>query len=267
MTAFDPKRLVDSGTLAPIERVLLEVGEARGPSDAQCEAVWASLSEQLGPAHAEGVSPQARGTGLGAVGKAALAAMAAAAAAFGAATLPSGATANMRGTMAAAGVAASIASLRLAPVDRELPSAPLEPPVAPVLPALDGASRRETSTEPRHPIDGQGHVRSRVAMERAVPLAARPPQNPADDALHAESALILRAHQALRAGSCEAALEGLNEARIRFPMGALIEEREALGVRALACAGQTAEAGERARAFLHDHPTSPYVATVRRFAP
>jgi hypothetical protein len=44
------------------------------------------------------------------------------------------------------------------------------------------------------------------------------------------------------------------------------QEREALTIEALAKSGQSALARRRAEAFLRVHPSSPYVADVRRIA-
>jgi outer membrane protein assembly factor BamD (BamD/ComL family) len=77
---------------------------------------------------------------------------------------------------------------------------------------------------------------------------------------------VLEARAALRAGDAARCLTLLEQARARFPRGALGQEREALTVEALARAGQSAAAKRRAAAFLRAHPQSPYVADLRRLA-
>lgn len=75
---------------------------------------------------------------------------------------------------------------------------------------------------------------------------------------------MLRARDALRSGDCKGALAPLREARRRFPGGILAQERDALWVEALARSGRSAEASDRARAFLREYPISPYADLVRR---
>jgi hypothetical protein len=61
-------------------------------------------------------------------------------------------------------------------------------------------------------------------------------------------------------------LAAVDEAHARFPEGALVQEREALAIEALALAGRDEEASARAAAFLREYASSPYGATVRRYA-
>lgn len=260
MSGFDPKRLVDSGTLAPFGRALLESDKVRAPSDAECEALWASLSDRLGPSGLGIVTSRVPRSGLGVLGKAALAAIVAGTTVFAMATLHPRVASSERGASAAAGLAAIAAS-----ADWEvLRDAPIGPGTAATPPPVEAPHLVGSPVGARQPTEVPRHARPRAAVERpAAPAPQRPQSEP--DELRAESGLVLRAHQALRAGACQSALEGLAEARARFPNGALAEERDALTVRALACAGRTAEAAERAGAFVQDHPTSPYVAIVGRF--
>jgi hypothetical protein len=73
---------------------------------------------------------------------------------------------------------------------------------------------------------------------------------------------VRAAHDALREGRPAAALERMDEHRRAYPNGALSEEREALRVGALCALGRS-DAQAEARAFLANHPASPFVARVR----
>ena len=132
-----------------------------------------------------------------------------------------------------------------------------------------------------------GHARAKVAAagsatadsskSQPAPVASRPsPENTGDRAddsspsadassrLREESASVLAIRRALLAGNAREALSLVARARAAFPRGALAEEREALGVRALIGAGET-EAGRReGEAFLRRFPRSPHAADVRR---
>ena len=58
------------------------------------------------------------------------------------------------------------------------------------------------------------------------------------------------------------ALDALAEHEATFPRGRLVEEREALRVRALVDAGRTAEAETKARAFRARWPNSVFLSAV-----
>jgi hypothetical protein len=118
-------------------------------------------------------------------------------------------------------------------------------------------------------------VREPQAVATAEPTAA--PSNPpapgfvkprvgSETQLREESLAVLAARSALRAGDAARSLALLEHARVRFPHGALGQEREALTIEALAKSGQGPAASRRAEAFLRSHPSSPYVADVRRIA-
>jgi len=99
---------------------------------------------------------------------------------------------------------------------------------------------------------------------RALPFGA--PSSAPASRLREESGALLEARAALRAGDAARSLALLEQARVRYPHGALGQEREALAIRALAQSGDRAAAARRARAFLQAHPQSPYVADVRLVA-
>ena len=58
----------------------------------------------------------------------------------------------------------------------------------------------------------------------------------------------------------------LEAAREQFAGGALLQEREALTIEALARTGRRAEANRRAEAFLRAFRGSPHAAAVRELA-
>jgi outer membrane protein assembly factor BamD (BamD/ComL family) len=76
---------------------------------------------------------------------------------------------------------------------------------------------------------------------------------------------LLRARERLRGGDVPGALALLDEARARFPEGALVQEREALTIEALARRDDAA-ARTRADAFLRDHPESLHAERIRALA-
>ncbi len=104
------------------------------------------------------------------------------------------------------------------------------------------------------------------AVEQHAPVAP-PVMSSATSQLAEESLAVLAIRQALRSGNYGLALKLLDEARGRFPRGALGQEREALMIEALAQSGARAVAEKRALAFLRAYPKSPYGADVQRYTP
>lgn len=60
------------------------------------------------------------------------------------------------------------------------------------------------------------------------------------------------------------ALALLDDGNKRFPRGVFVEEREALAIDCLVRLGRTAEAKQRAQAFLDTHPTSVFAEKIRQ---
>jgi outer membrane protein assembly factor BamD (BamD/ComL family) len=83
--------------------------------------------------------------------------------------------------------------------------------------------------------------------------------------LREESVAVVEIRGALRGGDPLGALRLLDQARSRFPDGALTQEREALAIEALAKSGQRAAASQRAAAFLRAFPRSPHAADVKLY--
>ena len=140
---------------------------------------------------------------------------------------------------------------------------------APPLSARIARAEPAIAPAPEPPI---GTPASEIAARPAPPHPARRrrPTTPANmgganidlETLRAEAAVLERARRELAAGDAPAALTTLADAERQFPLGALVEEREALAIRSLAAAGQHAAARDRAAAFTREHPTSIQAATI-----
>jgi hypothetical protein len=126
----------------------------------------------------------------------------------------------------------------VAPARQSVTEAVVSPPPAvvqaPVLPAV-------TPPPPR------------ISLRRAPRRAMAAPDL---DSLRAEAAMLERARGALASGDPSAAAAMLREAERKFPRGFLLEEREALWIRALASGGQREAARARAAAFTRRFPAS-----------
>jgi hypothetical protein len=83
-----------------------------------------------------------------------------------------------------------------------------------------------------------------------------------DTSLAAERSLLEIARTALARGDSASALDALGKHQAQFPQGQLSEEREALYVQALAMAGRTAEAKQRADRFRKTWPGSMLLPVV-----
>jgi outer membrane protein assembly factor BamD (BamD/ComL family) len=79
-----------------------------------------------------------------------------------------------------------------------------------------------------------------------------------------ENALLEEARQALTRSDAAHALRLLERHQHRFKKAQLVEEREALWVRALLSAGQARAARERAAHFEHAHPGSLLLPSVQQ---
>jgi hypothetical protein len=109
---------------------------------------------------------------------------------------------------------------------------------------------------------------SEPSSEAEAPLpdtADRPAPVVVRDRLRHESALLTRARAELRSGNPHAAQATLSRLQREFPAGALHQERDVLGIEALAAEGNTEAAARGARAFIALHPESPHAATLHRF--
>jgi hypothetical protein len=271
----DPKRLLDGAPPRALERVLLESALGPGPTNDQCDALWAVLAHQLPPG---GAGSAASGEGLGANGSTA-ASGAGTVAKAGAAAKTLGAGAMVKGLAVLAVAGATAATATMARPSSLFPALPMAK--APSVPGVAFAvPEKRPPNLTVQPEDGTKIVIFPPAPSAARLLAPRRLETPAvagapvekltalrgDSSLHQESTLLLHARGILRSGDCTGALKELSEARGRFPEEPLAQERESLAIQALGCAGHEAEAAERAAAFLRDYPASPLAGGVRRFA-
>jgi hypothetical protein len=96
---------------------------------------------------------------------------------------------------------------------------------------------------------------------RASASAPAPP-SPSRDQLTAERQLLDVARGALEREEPEAALEATTTHERTFPKGALVQEREAMAIRALVLLGRTDEARARADDFRSRFPQSLLLPTV-----
>jgi hypothetical protein len=101
----------------------------------------------------------------------------------------------------------------------------------------------------------------------AVPSASAPDTSPPPRSVVEEEAAVTReARELLRAGDAPRALALLEQARVRFSGGVLVQERAALTIEALARSGQADRAAGLARAFLEAWPQSAHADRVRPWA-
>ena len=94
------------------------------------------------------------------------------------------------------------------------------------------------------------------APEKKSTAAAAPRAVASVDPYTLELATLQRARTALSAGDFSTALAALSEHQRRFPAGRLVEEREALRVKALLGLGQSDEARRTAERFRARFPRS-----------
>jgi len=129
---------------------------------------------------------------------------------------------------------------------------------------------RPAVTAPSPPaVEAQGPATPPV---EAVPVEALPvapakphaevPRDDTGERLAAESAVLDVARTALAAGDGERALEAVDRHAASFPRGLLIEEREALGIRALVAVGRVEEAKARTARFRTRYPESLFLPAV-----
>lgn len=148
-------------------------------------------------------------------------------------------------------------------VQRSSPASSPSPPQPTPPPA-------RTDDAPAVSVDALPVVSSRpvpAKAEEPAPSAANGPARPEDD-LTAEVALVRRIHEAQGAGNHRLVLELAREHERRFPLGRLVEERDAARTSAR-CSdpaeglSAAAKAGLGAR-FGSDYPRSSHLANVKR---
>ena len=248
----DPKHLTDEGgDASDVERELLLAAQEVGLSATEKRAIWAGLALQALPAAP--MSPAASGS-----------------------IAPGGAAAKagmslgpwLKGLLLVCGlggISAGIYGLK-----HTTPSVAQAPRVAP----SSGGSLTAPSASAERALDSLPATPSAPAVEAAVETvspvgapSANHDSSPVESksALREESLAVLEIRRTLRAGDASGALRLLEQARQRFPHGALSQEREALNIEALAKSGAHDAAARQADAFLRAHPKSPYAADVQSF--
>ncbi|WP_437902429.1 hypothetical protein WME95_27930 [Sorangium sp. So ce327] len=167
------------------------------------------------------------------------------------------------------------------PVEAPLRSRPLPPAEAPLpnrSPARTGPRAAATPASPGAPLlerAASAPPAARADVLEAAPapeatgaeLGAEGASSPGlrESRLREELTLLGDARAALRRGDASGALRIAEQARLRFPGGALAQEREALTIEALWQSGDRAAAAQRASAFLLAYPSSPHVPRLRSF--
>lgn len=115
------------------------------------------------------------------------------------------------------------------------------------------------------PAERPAEPRGRPEVAPVATPAARPPRS-RPDAAREELRLLQEARAAVARGDFEAALVPLTEDARRFKHGRLVEEREALRVRALAGLDRRREARRAAAAFETRFPRSPLLPAVSQMS-
>lgn len=281
----DPQRLLQNARdLSEPERRALEAARDVRPPTHFAGAVWPALAAKLPGAAATGVGATAAGVGAtagaGAVKALIVGAVIGVAAVGGRAVWP---TASSPAALPPIAERASLEARPAPPAAMvESPSAPsiVEAPNPPSLPtepssiSRTGSASVESAPRPT-PSEAPGESKGAraAALAPTTESSRNEPSRPATatgaaspitaaDARE-ESRLVATAREALRAGAPAQALALLEQTRLRFPAGTLLQEREALTIEALAGSGQRASAIERARAFARDNPGSPYTGRVQ----
>jgi len=112
-----------------------------------------------------------------------------------------------------------------------------------------------------HPERASSAVGPTSIAPRPVPRTGTSSNN-----VESESELMRRAHSAYAERNFGTALRLVSEHAKKYPRGVLAEEREALRVRSLAAAGQTADARRAAAAFAQRFPRSVLIERIQTFA-
>ncbi|AKU93844.1 hypothetical protein AKJ09_00508 [Labilithrix luteola] len=144
------------------------------------------------------------------------------------------------------------------PVNVQATAAQQASPV--VAPPVDSTAER-TATQAPEPALAPVPVGSLPTASRE-----RGPARPASSAAEScddEVERVDEADGALRAGNAKGALKLIRDFAARCPAGTFVQERERIGIEALAKLGRLDEMRERARAFEARFPSSPHLRRVR----
>jgi hypothetical protein len=176
---------------------------------------------------------------------------------------PGGAAARDGGAPHAAPIAAASSTIAgVAPARADATSA-----TTPAAPAPETTASPETLSNRAAALTSLAHANSAA---RSTPAEGTDTAPAASAHVGEETALMRRAHEALRAGDASRALSLLREHAVRFPSGILAEERSAELVSTLCQLGRKVEAEREAQRFLSQLPSSSLAPSVRAscaFAP
>ena len=167
-------------------------------------------------------------------------------------------------------VQAPVASAPTAVAEAEVPPPPeLEP--APVVAAPTDVRTHAAEPDPDPDPDPEPEVEAEAEAE--APSKARPrkkkkveasvPEEPLESAVLREARMVREARKLLGVNAGRA-LALTREAADEFPRGQLVEEREAIAIRALAKLGRRDAAQTRADRFLKKYGSGPHAEAVRR---
>jgi hypothetical protein len=239
----DPERLLESDTVDPEVRELLQSLRNVSPEPGTGEKSWGVMAAKITalPVLATASKSAAQ---VGAVQGNVVAAGAAKAIAVKVAA----------GVLATTLLGAGIVVLR---AEHAAPSSVVKPvPAATVPPAAPvGAPAEPTTASPTTPT---APAEKPLGPPSLGSTATRRSQ------LDAEASLLAKARGELRSGNARAAEGLLNQLQSAFPRGQLGQERDVLAVEVLAANGNMALAKRKARAFIAAHPTSPHSAKLER---
>jgi hypothetical protein len=153
---------------------------------------------------------------------------------------------------------ASLEATHVAPIERDVPTAPAYAPAAPQATpsAQPGEPTRAVSAVSALPVESA----TSTARQRPVPTASTSSRKASSidalDALADERTLLDRARGAIEREDGAAALAATAEHARKYPGGVLVQEREAIAVRALVLLGRTDEARASVARFRERFPDS-----------
>lgn len=177
------------------------------------------------------------------------------------------AASSATGLASTKGIAALVATFALGAgagvaVDRSIaPPAPASPPIVSVVSAPEPAPPVRVPEEPRGvPVTALPSV---AAPPRATAPIAPVPSDVSARGLAAERALLDVARGALARGEPKEAFEATQRHVTEYPAGALVEEREAIAIKALVALGRRDEARGRAAEMERRYPNSLLLRAVK----
>jgi hypothetical protein len=162
------------------------------------------------------------------------------------------------GVVFAIGVAAGVVGDRALTDRAQAPVAPSAPVTTIVIPSVSAPAPESTAAVP------VGELPS--APVPTVAKSVKPASEPVPSArgLAAERALLDIARSDLARGEASAALDAAERHRREYPDGALVEEREAIAIKALVALGRKDEAAQRLAHLEKTHPNSMVLRAAKK---